>query len=202
MSVVLTISSILNLSLQPNLDDHDLHLGRTAASAPWPPCQPSLAPLPLSGKPGFSPVHLHLDSHLDPPSTLSLQSAPSSFTSYSPQFCCSALSYTTLPRRPAAPCWSPREGGGPYDGAGARTPREGGPYDGVGPRTSVRGDLPPPPHRGEVGHAAASPPASLGSETLSSYCEPWGQVGSTLPIVVPTQCWLKGGNLNATLSAH
>ena len=47
---------------------------------------------------------------------------PSSFTSYSPQFCCSALSYSTLPRRPpGAPqvAWSPRDGG-PYDG------REGG----------------------------------------------------------------------------
>jgi len=125
------------------------------------------------------PLHPgHLTSPLLPP--FPYQSAPSSFTSYSPQFCCSALSYTTLPRRPAAaPCWSPREGGGPYDGPGPRTPRDGGPYDGVGPRTSVRGDLPPPPHRGEVGHAAApshsSPPASLGSETLSSYCEPWGQ---------------------------
>ena len=50
MSAVLTISSILNLSLQSDLDDHDLHLGRTAASASRPPCQPSPTPLPLSGK--------------------------------------------------------------------------------------------------------------------------------------------------------
>ena len=103
---------------------------------------------------------------------LFLQSAPSSFTSYSPQFCCSALSYTTLPRRPPAPCWSPRE-------AAARPARDHGDhYDGVGPRTSARGDLPPPPHRGEVGPGThtVSPPASLGSETLSSYCDPWGQV--------------------------
>ena len=174
---------LLDLLLQSNVNHNHLHLGRAAASPPRPPGKSSVTPLPLPGGLTFILTILQ---------TFFLQSAPSSFTSYSPQFCCSALSYTTLPRRPAAPCWSPREGG---QCSGARNPREGIPYDGVGPRTSALGELPPPPHRGEVGHPAqshSSPPASLGSETLSSYCEPWGQV-VTLSIFFPTQCLLAGG---------
>ena len=119
------------------------------------------------------PLHpSHLASPLLPP--FPYQSAPPSFTSYSPQFCCSALSYTTLPRRAPAPVWSPREG--PPGGHRG----DGGPYDGVGPRTSARGDYPLPP-------ADPSPPASLASETLSSYCDPWGQV-STLHLLGKQNC--------------
>ena len=92
---------------------------------------PSLSTQPTLQAPSCppSPTRYTTSSTKIAQNFLFLQSAPSSFTSYSPQFCCSALSYTTLPRRPAAPCWSPRE-------AAARPARDhGDQYDGVGPRT-------------------------------------------------------------------